>query len=178
MHRQASRAHLKAVLREKARENVRILSTQNMLDAGIHVAQHINRWLSTSGFELKSAALFLSLKDEISTKPLAAVLKQRGISLSWPKIEPKHIMTFEPDSLFNIIFLPGLAFDRTGHRLGRGLGCYDRYLSGLDQRSGRPILVGLCLDEQLFESVPIEAHDVVMDYICTPKLGMQKVTGE
>ena len=120
----------------------------------------------------------MSLKDEVSTKPLATLLEERGIAQSCPSIDSKKNMSFEPHSSFDIIFLPGLAFDLCGHRLGRGLGYYDRYLSGLDQHSGRPILVGLCLDEQLFESVPIEAHDVVMDYICTPKLGMQKVTCE
>jgi len=170
----------KTVLRKQAREKICLLSSEILLAAGVHLAKHIDRWLSSSGLELthRSAAIFSSLKDEISTEPLVAVLEKHGISPSWPSIDRKKNMRFEPYYLFDIIFLPGLAFDIHGHRLGRGQGYYDRYLSGLDQRSTRPILVGLCIDEQLFESVPIEAHDVIMNYICTPKLGMHKVTCE
>jgi 5-formyltetrahydrofolate cyclo-ligase len=64
---------------------------------------------------------------------------------------------------FDLILVPGLAFDRSGGRLGRGRGFYDRFLSGI---SG--FRVGACFDWQLVDSVPVEAHDMRMDAIVTP----------
>lgn len=172
--------HAKSALRKRARENICDLSSEKKLAGGTQVAKHIDQWLTTFDHRLayKTAGLFKSFSDEISTAALRAILEKHGIAPAWPLLDSSKNMNFEPQGPFDIIFIPGLAFDRFGHRLGRGEGYYDRYLSGLDQRSARPILVGLCLDEQFFESVPIEAHDVVMDYICTPTHGMQKVTCE
>lgn len=57
--------------------------------------------------------------------------------------------------------IPGIAFDRAFHRLGRGKGYYDRFLS-------HPALhylhrVGVAFDFQVVDHVPVEAHDVVLD---------------
>lgn len=170
----------KSTLRKRAREISCFLSLEKKIAAGIQVANHIEKWLFTFGPKIchQRAGLFKSLSDEISTAALEAMLEKQGIKLSWPFLDSHKKMSFKPKGPFDIIFLPGLAFDRCGHRLGRGQGYYDRYLSGLDPSHARPILIGLCLDEQLFESVPIEGHDVVMDYVCTPSHGMQKATCE
>lgn len=56
------------------------------------------------------------------------------------------------------IIVPGIAFDRHGHRLGRGKGFYDRYLRGVQ----RAALIGAAFCEQIVEAVPVEAHDVAM----------------
>lgn len=64
---------------------------------------------------------------------------------------------------FDLILVPGLAFDRSGGRLGRGRGFYDRFLSGI---SG--FRVGVSFDSQLVDSVPVEAHDMRMDAVVTP----------
>ncbi len=168
-------AQAKSALRRRAQEAVYTLGSDEINKAGIQVAKHIEQWLcSLDLINYKKAGIFKSLKDEISTAPLVTLLEKHGITQSWPYLDNNKVMKFEPACVLDIIFLPGLAFDSFGHRLGRGQGHYDRYLSGLDRRSGRPILVGLCLDEQLFLDLPIEAHDVVMDYICTPKLGVLK----
>ena len=172
--------YAKSALRKQARENIRLLSSEEKLAAGARVANHIDLWLSHVSLKLlpEKAALFRSLPDEISTSALEIILKKHNLALSWPFVGSNKTMGFEPHEHFDIIFVPGLAFDVHGHRLGRGQGHYDRYLSALDQVTRRPILVGLCLDEQFFESVPTEAHDVVMNYICTPTHGVQKATCE
>jgi len=64
---------------------------------------------------------------------------------------------------FDLILVPGIAFDRCGGRLGRGRGYYDRFLA---RASG--FVAGVCFDEQLIGKVPLEAHDVRMDAIVTP----------
>ncbi|MBD3674740.1 MAG: 5-formyltetrahydrofolate cyclo-ligase [Planctomycetaceae bacterium] len=64
----------------------------------------------------------------------------------------------------DLIFVPGLAFDRRGNRLGQGKGYYDRLLSAV---SDECILIGLAFGVQLVEKVPTEAHDVPLDLIVT-----------
>jgi 5-formyltetrahydrofolate cyclo-ligase len=58
--------------------------------------------------------------------------------------------------------VPGLAFDETGNRLGRGLGHFDRLLR---QTSG--VKIALAFDFQVLDEVPAEAHDARMDFIVT-----------
>ena len=64
---------------------------------------------------------------------------------------------------FDLILVPGLGFDRRGHRLGRGKGFYDRFLA---VASG--VRVGVCFGEQIVDEVPREAHDLAMDFLLTP----------
>lgn len=56
----------------------------------------------------------------------------------------------------DLLLVPGLAFSPTGARLGRGGGFYDRLLALPALRAHR---VGVCFAEQLFEELPLEAHD-------------------
>lgn len=73
--------------------------------------------------------------------------------------------SFDPSlSSQSIILVPGLAFDRTGNRLGRGRGYYDRFLSRPQNRN--LVKVGVCWEIQLVDEIPTESHDIVMDWIC------------
>ena len=64
---------------------------------------------------------------------------------------------------FDLILVPGMAFDLNGNRLGRGQGFYDRLL---ENASG--IKCGVCHDFQLLEKIPAEPHDAKVDFILTP----------
>jgi len=75
--------------------------------------------------------------------------------------------------VIDLIILPGVAFDRTGGRIGHGRGYYDCLVERItlaNQEKGRspPLLVGLALDEQIVDKVPMEEHDRVLDAIVTP----------
>lgn len=61
-----------------------------------------------------------------------------------------------------VIFIPGLAFDVKGYRLGYGGGFYDRVL-----RETSALKVGVCYSFQIVESLPVEPHDVPVDLIIT-----------
>jgi 5-formyltetrahydrofolate cyclo-ligase len=60
------------------------------------------------------------------------------------------------------VLVPGVGFDLSGARLGRGKGYYDRYL---EVRSA--VRIGLAWSEQIVENVPMESHDCHMDFIIT-----------
>jgi 5-formyltetrahydrofolate cyclo-ligase len=64
---------------------------------------------------------------------------------------------------FDLILVPGMAFDLSGNRLGRGQGFYDRILSAV---SG--IKCGVAYDFQLLEKIPSEPHDAKVDFMLTP----------
>ena len=60
-----------------------------------------------------------------------------------------------------MIVVPGVAFDRTGNRMGRGRGFYDRLLKS----TPNAVKVGVAYDFQMIESVPVEPHDVKMNLV-------------
>lgn len=75
--------------------------------------------------------------------------------------EEEEITTFEGyrEGLTEIVMLvPGVAFDIQGHRVGRGKGYYDRFLSGKQIYT-----LGVCLPFQKLATVPYERHDIIMD---------------
>lgn len=62
---------------------------------------------------------------------------------------------------FDLIIVPGVAFDRKGNRIGRGRGYYDRFLSQhLEVKR-----IGICFDFQLVDEVPTEPFDILMDEV-------------
>lgn len=72
------------------------------------------------------------------------------------------------------ILTPGLAFDRSGRRLGRGKGYYDRFLASL--RSGQApgiFACGFCFSRQLVESVPCGPFDIPVDIVVSEKGTME-----
>jgi len=73
----------------------------------------------------------------------------------------------------DLIFVPGLGFDRNGRRLGRGGGYYDCFIErayNLCVRKGKapPLLVGLAFEEQIAVEVPCDAHDRMVDVLVLP----------
>lgn len=66
----------------------------------------------------------------------------------------------------DLIFMPGLGFDRHGHRLGRGRGYYDAYLSRCEQHQrAKPYTLALAFREQICARVPVDEHDVKVDEV-------------
>lgn len=79
----------------------------------------------------------------------------------------------QPSSLpeKTLIVLPGVAFSKTGWRLGQGRGFYDRFL---EQSAGRkqtdskkPVLAGFCYELQIVPEVPHDLWDIPVDYVIT-----------
>lgn len=70
---------------------------------------------------------------------------------------------FTDYAAIDFIAVPGVAFDRSGNRLGRGKGYYDRLLP----RIPSAYKAGICFPFQLVEEVPAEAFDIRMDEVIT-----------
>ena len=143
--------------------------------------------------EFRSAtrvALYAALPDEISTAAIhrAAGAAKKRVALprsltggvlafawveSWEDLRPGRYGVLEPAegsemvSLadLDLIIVPGVAFDRSGRRLGRGAGCYDRVLAS---RTGdHPFVLGVAEAAQIVEEVPTEEFDQRVDAVAT-----------
>ena len=76
-------------------------------------------------------------------------------------MEPKPACPKRILGRMDLIVVPGVAFDKTGNRLGRGGGYYDKAL----RRAKKVYKIGLCFREQLVKKVPMTEHDVRMDRV-------------
>lgn len=63
----------------------------------------------------------------------------------------------------DLVIVPGVAFDRRGHRLGYGKGFYDRFLAEAKKADS----VGLAYRFQVLREVPVEKHDVSVGKVVT-----------
>jgi 5-formyltetrahydrofolate cyclo-ligase len=84
-------------------------------------------------------------------------------------LEPKAALRDLPKKKVSVkevdlILVPGVAFDRNGGRTGHGKGYYDKLLE--HARRDTP-LVALAFECQLFDEIPMQAHDVYMDKVVT-----------
>ena len=78
-------------------------------------------------------------------------------------VEPgAHCLTM-PLKCLDLVLVPGLGFDLSGRRLGRGKGFYDRLLAGIAGAK-----CGVAFDQQVVAQIPAERHDITMNYILTP----------
>lgn len=77
-------------------------------------------------------------------------------------VVPDNIIVPPPD----IFIIPGVAFDRAGHRLGFGGGYYDRFLANPLLRAHSKF-IALAYNFQIVESIPSASWDQPVDAICT-----------
>ena len=63
-----------------------------------------------------------------------------------------------------VAIIPGVGFDRRGHRLGYGAGYYDRFLA---LEAPQALRIGLAYSCQVLAELPAEPHDVPMDMLIT-----------
>jgi 5-formyltetrahydrofolate cyclo-ligase len=132
--------------------------------------------------------VYLSLKKEVQTDSLIKKIFEMGKRVFVPIVNEKNLIVSElfsldinfikgtdgipvPDKkdraivspeIIDLAVVPGLAFTRVGARLGRGKGCYDKFLSGFSA-----LKVGVAFNLQLLDFIPLSPHDVGMDKVIT-----------
>ena len=86
--------------------------------------------------------------------------------------EPAPHLPQVPADEIQLVLAPGVAFDRSGKRLGYGGGYYDRFLQGF-----KGISVGVVFQALLLASLPNGEHDGPVDWLVSEN-GLLKTTGE
>jgi 5-formyltetrahydrofolate cyclo-ligase len=96
--------------------------------------------------------ILIEVSDQADLIPSSSGLRYR---------EPAHLpeRVVEPAAI-DLVITPGLAFTRTGLRLGRGGGYYDRLLAAL---SPHTVTLGVCFELQVVPEIPAEEHDIALD---------------
>ncbi len=136
---------------------------------------------------------YFPLKTEASVRPLLQKLLARGDKVFLPCYANKRMICrqmFDEESLIrgeltipepskdaplldlkdlDIALIPGRAFDAEGGRLGRRSGGYDRWIAKFRKANPHGKLVGIALECQLVQQVPLEPHDQPMDAIVTAR---------
>ena len=181
-------ARQKSLLRLEARALRRDIpdSERTLLDQRIR--QHLVRAVRHEN--VQRLAAFLPFDGEPDLAPALAGLADEGRTIALPFIDPAHagamtMRTWKPDCVlrinafgipeptdgaeqgvdtFDLVFLPLVAYDAEGTRLGMGSGYYDRWLRG--RKPGHRLSrVGVAYARQQWPALPREAWDVPLDAI-------------
>lgn len=106
----------------------------------------------------KKILLPVVVGDDLELRVFGGRLKTGAYGIQEPTDLDELFVDFEK---IDLAVVPGMAFDKVGHRLGRGKGYYDKLLCQCTDL----YKIGLCFDFQLLEDVPAEEHDIVMDEV-------------
>ncbi|MDE6750582.1 MAG: 5-formyltetrahydrofolate cyclo-ligase [Lachnospiraceae bacterium] len=71
------------------------------------------------------------------------------------------------DAASVLMLIPGVVFDKDGHRIGYGKGFYDRYLKRMTEAGINAYKIALCYECQMLSEVPHENHDISVDMVIT-----------
>jgi 5-formyltetrahydrofolate cyclo-ligase len=178
----------KAVIRKELRDILDAMS-----DAELHQKSVAACNLLSTAPEFASAQvvmLYLSTPQEVDTAPLALRCWQEGKAVVVPKVSwdqrrmlPVEIHTLQagltttghgvrepiagkpiPVNMIDLVIVPGVGFTLTGHRIGRGMGFYDRFLAQSDFIG---VSCGLAFEEQVVERFPVLDHDMPLCMLAT-----------
>ncbi len=166
----------------------RIMGLRNALDLAWkkdydeQINQHLISWVNTNA--VKTVHAYLPIHSEIVIWPFLTYCLKNNVRVycpetlanrkmnQWQLTAPDKIKkglygTYYPlsshhyDGPYDLIVVPGVAFDHHLFRLGYGGGYYDSFLK--EQKKGHQ--VGLAYPFQLVNSLPIEPHDAQLDAV-------------
>ena len=140
----------------------------------------------------RTVAFYSSIGNEVATAAIAEDAFKTGKAVFYPRIvrgnrlelvgvesreelqpgrhgilEPRRGRAMTTEELESaLIFVPGVAFDLAGRRLGRGMGAYDRLL---ERAGAKTRFVGLAYEFQIVAEVPTDERDRNVDFIVTER---------
>lgn len=134
--------------------------------------------------EARCIALFAAMKDEVPTEFALRRWRDMGKDIIVPRVEGDVMRFYDyvPERMqtgafgieepmgdderncadIDLMIVPARAFTRRGERLGRGGGFYDKYMS---LNGFRAYKVGIAFGCQIFDVLPTDAHDIIVDEV-------------
>jgi 5-formyltetrahydrofolate cyclo-ligase len=180
---------LKKELRQKYKTLRNQLSEEDLEEMSLAIA---NKVLTLSIWEKNYFHIFLSITEhkEVNTEYILHLLsgKDKEIIISKSDFETREMTHFlltdntkikknqynipepvdgieVPSNKIDVVFVPLLAFDKTGHRAGYGKGFYDKFLKKCKPET---IKIGLSFFEAEEQIEDVFENDVKLDYCVTP----------
>lgn len=182
----------KREIRKEAREKIRVLNDEQLRKHSVAACRIL---LERPEWKAAQQVLgYLALKDELELSAVLKAAFGEGKTVTLPRfipetgnyeaailpekegfatlsfgrfgiLEPAATAPMLPLNQLDFVLVPGVAFDPSGGRLGRGKGFYDRLLA---ETNNACIKCGVALEEQLVAAIPAEPHDIPMNFILTP----------
>ena len=172
----------KTELRRQIREKKRSMTETEIVEK----SKHLGDLFAASELyqNARTIYFYLPYNQEVRTVPMLERALQEGKKVAVPKVygdtmkfiylenlnyiaegyagipEPINDEPVAEDKTA-LVLMPGLAFDREGHRLGYGGGFYDRFLA---EEPDHPTLA-LCYDFQIFNKLETEVFDIPVDCV-------------
>jgi 5-formyltetrahydrofolate cyclo-ligase len=182
MNKAQIRTHYKALRKELSEEQIedfslKIANQLLLLPIWNHEFYHI--FLSITEHKEVNTDYILNIlsgkdkniiisKSDFSTREMSHVLLTDSTKIKkneWNIPEPINGIPISAEQI-DVVFVPLLAFDKTGHRIGYGKGFYDKFLNNCKPET---IKIGLSFFESTEQITNIFESDVRMDYCVTPK---------
>lgn len=172
----------KAQLRKEIREKKRAMTED---DIGLRSHRLCEKFIQSDAYQKAETIYgYLPYNQEVRTWDALSKAMAEGKRVAVPKVygdEMKFIYITDfsqidtgycgiPEPIIDepvakdktaLVLMPGLAFDREGHRIGYGGGFYDRFLS---DEPDHPTLA-LCYNFQVKDSLPTEEFDIPVDTV-------------
>lgn len=167
------------MLRDKIRRMKGNYSSKDLEEMSLNVIRNLKEQELYK--KSKTILLYYSMPDEVDTKLLIHTSREKNIVLpvvtkdglvlkkyiseddlylsKYGINEPLGDIFVDYDDI-DLVIVPGVAFDRSFNRMGRGMGYYDGLLPKINAPK-----VAICFDFQLIDHVPVDARDVKMDTI-------------
>lgn len=182
---------LKSDLRSEMRTKLAAMGETAQREASAAACAHLTG-LEAFG-HASVVMLYMPLADEVDLTPAALRCFQSGKTVCVPRVDWKrremdavevtsfddHIVEVDEHgirtpregpplvpTLIDLVVLPGLAFDTSGNRLGRGGGYFDRYVRRLRRTA---TTVGLAFDVQIVDAVPVDDRDFSVNIVVTDR---------
>lgn len=172
----------KQQMRELIVQKRRILSAEDRREQSAAILEQLEQMQCFR--EAKTVLLYYPINNEVDVLPLFKKYKHTKTLLL--PVSHRREMTVSPyegndkmhrgkfhipepttpayEGEIDLIVVPAVAFDKTGLRLGRGGGYYDKFL----KKHARAMLIGVGYDFQLVDQVPAERHDQKVHHIILP----------
>lgn len=180
MEKEAIRNHIRSLKKQMTRKEMEEQSNQ--------IIQ--NLYQIPAFQQTKNLYLYVSYNQEVMTESIIKEALSIGKNVAVPRVEQGNISFYYIKSLDDLakgyqgisepvtkesareneifMIVPGLAFDRSGNRLGYGGGFYDRYM--LSAGNKIKMKVALAYDFQILDHVHTEKYDQTIDKIITPSM--------
>lgn len=182
-------AALKATLRAQARERRSVAYRAT----GAQVAAQLSNYLPELYLPPQCVvAGYIQRGSELDPLPALTSLRNGGYRLALPVVTARNAplvfrawalgdpaapdaqglpapLPSSPEVVPEAVFVPLVAFDGKGHRLGTGAGYYDRTLPGLRTQNEKLLAIGLAFAVQQERELPLEDTDVPLDAVITER---------
>lgn len=189
----SSPSKIKNILRQRMIQKRLVFSAEERTNANQSIHQKV---LKSWNENWKTILIYINQADEVATVPLILEFLERGKRLCVPSFDrvskqyyPSELKEFESEiesglmgilepkaalcrpverEELDVVFLPGLAFDINGNRIGYGYGYFDKICHSI-----RAFKIGLAYQFQIVEQIVPHTNDVAMGMIITEEKVIQ-----